>query len=94
MESFIEWLDSVVEHKVIKVGNRWPDLRPFGYRLGVNQNLCPALLRSAPRLCVRSAWQAERPVGEEESAGLPPQVELLRRQGDAQPHAQQRFQLR
>lgn len=28
VESFIEWLDSVVEHKVIKVGNRRPDLRP------------------------------------------------------------------
>lgn len=26
VESFIEWLDSVVEHKVIKVGNCWFDL--------------------------------------------------------------------
>lgn len=87
VESFIEWLDSVLEHKVIKVraarlsANVWEN-RHF-------QDLVLVLV-----LVLGAAREAERSVGEEASSGFPPQVELLWCQSDAQPHAQQRLQLR
>lgn len=88
VESFIEWLDSVVEHKVIKVAAA----RPLQCVL-VFVFLCnPAVISSL--IFLRSAREAERSVGEEASSGFPPQVEFLRCPSDAQPHAQQRNQLR
>lgn len=92
VESFIEWLDSVVEHKVIKV-----TAVPLFARVGcVNVPalallLNPAICPFCPGLC--SARQTERSAVEEASSGLPAQVEFLRCQSDAQPHAQQRLQL-
>lgn len=88
MESFIEWLDSVLEHKVIKVAAARSLAEVWETHL-----LTVLVLVLGLVLGLGAAGEAERSVGQEASSGFPPQVELLWRQSDAQPHAQQRLQL-
>lgn len=83
VESFIEWLDTVVEQKVIKVRCPISNLR-----LGLSD----WMLTSNLFVPFSPAWEAERTVYKEASSGLPPQVEFLWSTCYAQPHVEQRHQ--